>query len=128
MTISDTHSDDGPPRGRFPVTELDYDLPAELIAQEPAERRAESRLLLLDRTTGALQDRQFGDLVDLLHPRDVLVLNNTRVLPAKFRLCRRTGGRIDGLFLLEQADGSWEVLLRNAGRIKPDESLSFAGI
>ncbi|MCP4590692.1 MAG: tRNA preQ1(34) S-adenosylmethionine ribosyltransferase-isomerase QueA, partial [bacterium] len=46
----------------------------------------------------------------------------------KFRLCRRTGGRIDGLFLLEQADGSWEVLLRNAGRIKPDESLSFAGI
>ncbi len=104
---------------------MEYELPERLIAQTPAERRTDSRLLVLDRGTGELQDRRFGDLVEFLRPGDVLVVNNTRVLPAKFRLRRRTGGRIEGLFLHERALGVWEVLLRNATRLKPDEVLTF---
>jgi len=112
-------------RPPFPITELDYELPQRLIAQVPAERRTDSRLLVLDRATGELQDRRFCDLLEMLGPSDLLVLNNTRVLSAKFRLERRTGGRIDGLFLCEPSAGVWEVLLRNASRLKPGEALDF---
>ena len=113
---------------RFPITELDYELPERLIAQVPVDRRADSRLLVVHRATGELQDRGFGELVDILRPCDLLVLNNTRVLPAKFKLRRRTGGRIDGLFLHERTAGVWEVMLRGAARLKPEEALSFIGL
>ncbi len=121
------NAEDQPERGRgaFPVTELDYDLPERLIAQVPAARRTDSRLLVLDRATGELRDRRSSDLAEMLGSSDLLVLNNTRVLPAKFRLQRRTGGRIDGLFLRERAAGVWEVMLRGASRLKPDEALDF---
>ena len=109
----------------FPLAELDYDLPEHLIAQVPAERRSASRLLILDRSTGELQDQCFSALPDRLEPNALLVMNNTRVLPAKFRLQRRTGGKIDGLFLHEREPGLWDVLLRNAARVKPDELLTF---
>lgn len=121
------HSEQMPDRGSFPVAELDYELPERLIAQVPADRRTDSRLLVLDRATGELLDYRFSDLPQLLQPSDLLVLNNTRVLPAKFRLQRRTGGRIDGLFLHERGVGAWEVMLRNASRLKADEPLDFVG-
>ncbi len=114
-------------RATFPISELDYDLPPRLIAQVPAQQRADSRLLVVDRGSGELRDCRFSDLLELLERSDLLVLNNTQVLPAKFRLQRATGGRIDGLFLHERGPGAWEVMLRNAARVKPAEPLNFLG-
>ena len=107
----------------FPVDELDYDLPRELIAQVPLPDRGASRLLIMDRQADRPRDAVFGDLPRHLDSGDLLVFNDTRVVPAKFLLRRQTGGRLDGLFLRELAPGEWEVLLNGAGRLKPDESL-----
>ena len=109
----------------FPVAELDYELPPELIAQSPAAERSDSRLLVFDRTDGSMTDRRFADLPTLLTADDLLVTNNTRVIPARFELRRATGGRIDGLFLHEPEVGVWEVMLKNAARVKPGERLDF---
>ncbi len=109
------------------VDELDYELPAELIAHDPAQPRRASRLLIVDRTHRHWSDRRFEDLPDLLRPDDVLVLNNTRVLPAKFHLRRKTGGRIEGLWCACDEDGTWQVLLRRASRLKIGEVLEFDG-
>ena len=78
------------------ISELQYDLSRELIAQRPLERRDEARLLVLHRATGRIEHRRFADLPEYLTPRDCLVLNVTRVLPARFTAVRRTGGRIPG--------------------------------
>ena len=127
MDPADSTRNESSDKKRFPVTELDYELPERLIAQVPAEQRADSRLMVVDRATGALLDRGFRELVGILRPCDLLALNNTRVLPAKFGLRRRTGGRMEGLFLHEREAGVWEVMLRGASRLKPDEPLSFVG-
>ena len=110
--------------GSFPVKRLDYDLPQELIAQAPLPRRDASRLLVLDRKKETLADATFGDLPRHLHPGDLLVLNDTRVIPARFFVRRATGGRLDGLYLRELETGTWEVLLSGSGRLKPGESLT----
>src|SRR5262245_7680544 len=95
---------------------LDYDLPPRLIAQEPAPARDAARLLVVDRSTAELRHRQFRDLPDLLAPGDLLVLNDTRVLPARVVGRReKTGGRWEGLFLRETADGLGEVLAQTRG-------------
>jgi S-adenosylmethionine:tRNA ribosyltransferase-isomerase len=108
------------------VDDFDYDLPEDLIAQEPLARRDESRLLVL-RRAGGLAHHTFGELPSLLQPGDLLVLNDTRVLPARF-FCRRvTGGLIEGLYLQPGAEGAWEVMLRNASRCRPGEQLSIEG-
>lgn len=94
------------------LSDYDFDLPDGLIAQRPAERRDASRMLVLDRATGALADRQFAELPDLLHPGDVLVRNDTRVVPARLVGRRPTGGRAE-LFLVERAeDGTWSALAK----------------
>ena len=111
--------------GSFPINRLDYDLPEELIAQQPAPQREASRLLVMDRTTGQLADARFTDLPSHLQPGDLLVLNDTRVVPAKFLLRRRTGGRLKGLYLRELEPGRWEVLLDGARRLQPGESLTI---
>ena len=84
----------------YRLDDFDYDLPERLIAQVPADRRDASRLLHVDRAAGgALRDLHFSDLPALLRPGDLLVVNDTRVIPAKFVTRRATGGRIEGLFL-----------------------------
>jgi S-adenosylmethionine:tRNA ribosyltransferase-isomerase len=94
---------------------LDYDLPEHLIAQEPAARRDDARLLVVRRDTGALEHRVFRDLPDLLRPGDLLVLNDTKVIPARLVGRReRTGGKWEGLFLRETPDG-WELLAQTRG-------------
>ncbi|MHC4064375.1 MAG: tRNA preQ1(34) S-adenosylmethionine ribosyltransferase-isomerase QueA, partial [Planctomycetota bacterium] len=108
----------------FPIHELDYDLPAELIAQEPLAERHASRLLVLDRTTSAFTDETFRDLPQHLESPDLLVLNDTRVIPARFLVRRSTGGRLDGLYLQELEPGAWEVLLNGSSRLRPGESLT----
>jgi len=79
----------------------------------------------LDRADGSTSDHVFADLPDLLRPGDLLVLNDTRVVPAKFRARRPTAGRIEGLFLRQRDDGCWSVLLRNAGRCREGERLTL---
>jgi S-adenosylmethionine:tRNA ribosyltransferase-isomerase len=102
---------------------LDYDLPAALIAQQPCTTRSESRLLVLNRTTGALTDSKFSSIGQYLSKGDCLVVNNTKVLPARFFARRVSGGKLEGLFLCEQANGLWQVMLRGAGRVKIGEKI-----
>src|SRR6476620_7522732 len=94
---------------------FDYHLPEHLIAQHPAAQRDESRLLVVRRDNGTLEHRTFRDLPDLLTPGDLLVLNDTKVLPARLIGTREeTGGRWEALFLLER-DGLWEMLAHTRG-------------
>src|SRR3954466_8604498 len=96
---------------------FDYHLPEHLIAQHPAARRDESRLLVVRRGSGAIEHRTFRDLPELLALGDLLVLNDTRVLPARLLGRReRTGGKWEGLFLGSAPDGSWERLCHTRGR------------
>ena len=106
------------------ASDFDFDLPPELIAQDPAEPRDQSRLMVVDRRRGTWEHRVFADLPDLLDPRDVLVRNDTRVVPARLVGRREaTGGRWEGLFLREQPDGTWEILARTRGRPMPGETV-----
>jgi S-adenosylmethionine:tRNA ribosyltransferase-isomerase len=101
---------------------LDFGLPDELIAQHPVEPRDRSRLMVIDRRRGTWDHRVFADLPDLLDPRDVLVRNDTRVVPARLVGHREaTGGRWEGLFLRELSGGTWEVMSRTRGRPKIGE-------
>ena len=102
---------------------LNYYLPRELIAQRPAEVRSGSRLLLMERATGAVNDRQFGDITAYVGPGDCLVLNNTKVVAARFFAQRKTGAKLEGLFLNQTESGKWEVLLKNAGKVREGENI-----
>ena len=104
--------------------DFDFELPPELIAQRPSARRDAAGLLHLDRVRGLWDDRCFSQLPQLLHRGDLLVMNDTLVIPARFRCTRSTGGRLEGLFLRTAAPGQWEVMLKNAGRCRPGESLT----
>jgi S-adenosylmethionine:tRNA ribosyltransferase-isomerase len=106
------------------VADFDYDLPPEQIAQAPARPRDASRLMRLDRASGAVSHHRFHDLPDLLRPDDLLVLNDTRVVPAALTARRETGGRIEGCFLRARDDGAWEVLLSGRGRLREGETLA----
>lgn len=104
----------------------DYELPRELIAQEPTSSRSDSRLLQLNRGSGQAEHYHIRDLPDLIDPRDVLVINNTRVMPAKLVGYRKeTGGRWQGLFLqADEATGIWEVLTKTRGKLRPGELIT----
>lgn len=94
------------------ISDFDYDLPQEMIAQEPLEPRDSSRLLHLDRESGEIQHHIFRDIVDLIHPGDVLVMNNTRVIPARLNAHKlETGGQVEVLLLRQIDDLSWRVLV-----------------
>jgi S-adenosylmethionine:tRNA ribosyltransferase-isomerase len=105
--------------------ELHYDLPPERIAQRPIWNRLDAKLLALDRGTGGIEHARFKELGRWLRAGDLLVLNDVRVLPARIRVFRSTGGKIDGLFLREIARGRWEVLVRGGGKVRPGEKLQF---
>lgn len=103
-----------------------YDLPQELIAQTPLERRDGSRLMVLNRETGELQHQHFYDLPEHLHPGDTLVLNDSRVLPARLYGHRvPTGGAVELLLLKDVGDGKWECLARPGRKLKPGAEVSF---
>jgi S-adenosylmethionine:tRNA ribosyltransferase-isomerase len=104
--------------------DLDYDLPQGLIAQTPAEPRDSARLLVHDRATGAVRHRHFRDLLDELRPDDLVVLNDTRVLPVRIHARRATGGAVEVLLLEPETDGSWQALARPARRLRPGETLT----
>ncbi|HEY1921328.1 MAG TPA: tRNA preQ1(34) S-adenosylmethionine ribosyltransferase-isomerase QueA, partial [Tepidisphaeraceae bacterium] len=105
--------------------ELDFDLPPELIAQTPPETRSASRLLHYIRANKTIHHQTFSDLPALLRPSDVLVFNDSKVIPARFTLKKETGGQIEGLFLSEPAIGQWLVMLRDIGQPSPGTILHF---
>ena len=107
--------------------ELDYNLPKELIAQRPAEHRNESRLLVLDRATGAVSHGGFGDVKGLVTGGDCIVLNDTKVLAARFFGQRLSGAKIEGLFLKQYEDRRWLVMLKNTSRVKIGEKIELSG-
>ena len=101
-----------------------YDLPEELIAQTPLERRDASRLMTLDRKTGEVTHRHFYDLLELLQPGDCLVMNNSRVLPARLLGHRvPTGGAVEVLLLKDQGNGVWEGLTKPGRKTHRDRAV-----
>jgi len=109
------------------TAELDYTLPERLIAQFPAERRDASRLLVVDRRTGALHENVFSDLGKYLRAGDCLVLNDTRVIRARLQAEKPSGGRIEIFLLREIAPDEWEALVRPSARAKPGTDVRIAG-
>lgn len=103
-----------------------YELPEELIAQTPAEPRDSSRLLVYDRKTGKSEDRIFRDIIDYLRPGDVLVINNTRVLPARMYARTQNGARVEVLLLKRQNYTDWEVLVRPGKKAREGAELSVS--
>ena len=110
-------------RPRLPISRFDYDLPPELIAQHPIEPRDSSRLLIVPRGGTMFEDRIFHELPEILEPGDVLVLNDTRVIPARLFARRSTGGRVEILLLANIEGNIWHALARPARRLKTGELL-----
>jgi S-adenosylmethionine:tRNA ribosyltransferase-isomerase len=109
--------------------DLDYDLPPELIAQEPPPSREDARLLVLPRASGPLSHRGISDLPDLLRPGDLLVVNDTRVIPARLLAHRATGGRAEVFLLGPTATaGVWTALVRAGGSLRAGEDLEVDAI
>ena len=102
-----------------------FDLPEELIAQTPLEQRDHSRLLHLDKRTGEIEHMHFYELAELLHEGDCLVLNNSRVLPARLIGSRLTGGSVELVLLRDLGEGRWECLSRPGRKTRPGTELSF---
>lgn len=104
-----------------------FDLPPELIAQTPLDRRDGSRLLCLDKATGEWEHRHFYDLPELIHPGDCLVMNDSRVIPARLFGTRPTGGSVEVVLLRDLGHGDWECLTRPGRKTPPGTELSFGG-
>ncbi len=102
-----------------------YDLPEELIAQTPLEKRDNSRLLVLNRTTGAVEHKHFYDILDHLQPGDCLVLNDSRVLPARLLGHRPTGGAVELLLLRDLGEKRWECLAKPGRKLQPGQEVIF---
>src|ERR1017187_8214381 len=108
------------------TADFDYELPSELIAQAPPPQRDQSRLLVLHRGSGQVQHRGFRDLPEYLRPGDVLVLNNSRVIPARLRgVNAHTGGQFEVLLLEENAVNDWWVMLRPGKRARAGTQIIF---
>src|SRR5574344_623810 len=103
------------------LSEFDYNLPEELIAQTPADKRENSRMLKLNRKDKTIEHKHFYDIVDCIDSNSILVLNDTKVLPARLYAYKDTGAKIE-IFLLKMADNDkthlWEVLIKPAKRVK----------
>lgn len=106
--------------------DFDFDLPEELIAQTPLKDRDHSRLLVLDRTTGEMSDKHFHDILEELYPGDALVMNNTRVLPARlYGEKTETGAHLEVLLLTNTEGDTWETLIKPAKRAKVGTRITF---
>ena len=107
------------------TSDFDYDLPPELIAQTPVEPRDASRLLVLDRATSMTEHRRFTDILDYLRPGDLMVFNQSRVIPARlFGVRDDNGGRVELLLLRREAEGVWEALARPGRRLRPGATVT----
>lgn len=107
------------------TSDFDYELPPELIAQTPLERRDASRLMTLNKVTGEIGHRYFYELPSLLHPGDCLVLNDSRVLPARLIGHRESGGAAEVLLLADKGDKTWECLVRPGRKLREGARVTF---
>ena len=108
------------------LKEFDYELPKELIAQVPLKKRDASRLLVLERNTGKIHHKMFSDILDELHPGDTLVINDTKVLPARLIGTKEeTGAAIEVLLLKNIEKDTWECLTKPARRVKVGTTIAF---
>lgn len=100
------------------ISEYDYELPEELIAQKPAEKREESKMMFLNRETQKIEHKNFFNIVDLIDDNCILILNNTKVMPARLYGFKETGAKIEIFLLKEHEDKKWEVLIKPSKRVK----------
>ncbi|MBR3436807.1 MAG: S-adenosylmethionine:tRNA ribosyltransferase-isomerase, partial [Lachnospiraceae bacterium] len=108
------------------VNDFDYELPEELIAQDPIANRSDSRLMVLDKTTGAIEHRIFRDITEYLEPGDCLVINNTKVIPARLYGTKEgTGAQIEVLLLRRLPDDVWETLVKPGKKCREGTRLIF---
>jgi len=105
--------------------EFEYNLPTELIAQTPIEPRDASRLLVIDRNSRSVTDRVFTDIIDYFTPGDLLILNNTKVIPARLSAMRAGGGKAEIFLLKDLGDGRWEALVNPGSKIPVDSCLTL---
>ncbi len=114
------------PEANWKTSDFYFDLPAELIAQDPLTDRSSSRLLMMDKSNGEIKHEVFRNIIDYLYPGDCLVLNNTRVLPARLMGIKTdTGAVIEVLLLKRRPDDIWETLVKPGKKAKPGTQLSF---
>ena len=107
------------------LADFDYHLPADQIAQQPLADRSASRLLVLDRTSGAIEHKHFRELPDLIPANDVLVINTSRVIPARLLGTREGGQDAEVLLVRETADGTWLAMVHPGGKLKPGRRVAF---
>ncbi|MCI8310398.1 MAG: tRNA preQ1(34) S-adenosylmethionine ribosyltransferase-isomerase QueA [Clostridia bacterium] len=107
------------------VSEFNYELPKELIAQHPYDKRDEARLMVLDREKQTIEHKVFKDIIDYLNPGDCLVINNTKVLPARLYGEKDTGAKIEFLLLKRINEDFWEVMVRPGNKLKPGTKVMF---
>ncbi|MCR5144054.1 MAG: tRNA preQ1(34) S-adenosylmethionine ribosyltransferase-isomerase QueA [Lachnospiraceae bacterium] len=108
------------------VKDFDYELPEELIAQDPLEKRSNSRLMVLDKVTGEVAHRHFYDIKEYLKPGDCLVINNTKVIPARLYGAREnTGGKVELLLLKRKSDDVWETLVKPGKKARVGDRIDF---
>ena len=111
------------------TADFDYELPEELIAQTPLAKRDESRLMVLDKNTGALSHHRFFEIADMLRPEDMLVVNSSKVIPARLLgTCDKNGAPMELLLLRAREGGDWETLVRPGKRAKEGDSFTFGGL
>jgi len=117
---------DGDRQLKLKLSDFDYHLPEELIAQYPLQHRDESRLMVLNRETGSIEHRIFKEIIEYLHPGDCLVLNNTKVFPARLVGKKdKTGARVELLLLRNLENGIWEVMVKPARKVRLGNKLVF---
>ena len=108
------------------ISEFDYELPENLIAQMPADKRQNSKMLVLDKQNKTIEHKHFFDIVDYIEPNSILVLNNTKVLPARLYGTKDTGAKIE-VFLLENKENkNWSCLIKPSKRVKPDTVITIS--
>lgn len=110
------------------IDEFDYQLPKELIAQQPSEQRDVCRMMVLNREKQTIEHKHFYDILDYLKPTDCLVLNNSKVLPARlFGIKEGTGANVEFLLIKRMEGDRWETMVRPGKRLKPGDSVAFGG-
>jgi S-adenosylmethionine:tRNA ribosyltransferase-isomerase len=107
------------------ISDFDYDLPNNLIAQHPLDKREDSRMMIIDRARGRIEHSRFKEIAGFMGAEDILVINNTRVIPAK-AWGKKDGKEIEFLFIREKEPGAWEVLCRPAKKARPGDRIVFA--
>ena len=110
------------------TSDFDYSLPPEFIAQTPAEPRDQSRLMVLRRSDGSIEHHRFSEIVDFLRPTDVLVLNDTRVIPARLKAQKGSGGKVEILLLRRLEPGLWEALVKPSKRIAEGDKVELVSM